>query len=213
LLTIGLITAVIGDLLLWSLAHFSLPYPAFLLGMLVAGAAAGLLNSETAKVMQGAVPAQRAGMAGGLTATSRFSGLLVGVAALGAVLAHVASRSFITGGVAAGLNAEKAAELAKRVTSGDVKGIIGTVPEALQASIGQIGSTAFADGFAAALLLAAAIAAVMALLTFALVNRAETMPVTVDRNPVSTTGLPITGMSRAGRSEPTTATERVGPAE
>lgn len=177
LLTVGLMTAVIGDLLLGALAHFSLPYPAFLFGMLVAGAGAGLLNSETAKVMQGAVPAQRAGMAGGLTATTRFVGLLVGIAALGAALAHVDSRSFIASGVAAGLDAEKAAELSKHVTS-DVEGIVGTVPEALRTSIRQIGNSAFADGFAAALLLAAAIAGVMALFTVLLVRRAETLPIT-----------------------------------
>src|SRR5260370_143829 len=70
-------------------------------------------------------------MASGLTATTRFVGLLVGIAALGAVLAQVASRSFIPGGVAAGLDAETAAELAKHVTSGDIPGIVGTVPEAL----------------------------------------------------------------------------------
>jgi EmrB/QacA subfamily drug resistance transporter len=182
LLTVGLMTAVIGDVLLWALADFSLPYPAFLCGMLVAGAAAGLLNSETAKVMQGAVPAQRAGMAGGLTATTRFAGLLVATAALGAMLAHVASRSFLAGGVAAGLDAEKAAELSKYVTSGDVGGIVGTVPEALRTSIWQIGNAAFADGFAAAMLLAAAVAATMALFTVLLVRRAETLPVTAGGN-------------------------------
>jgi MFS family permease len=180
LLTVGLMTTLIGNLLLWALAHFSLPYPAFLLGMLVAGAGAGLLNGETAKVMQGAVPAQRAGMAGGLTATTRFVGLLVGIAALGAVLAHAASRSFIASGVAAGLDAEKAAELAKHVTSGDVAGIVGTVPEALRTSVWQIGNAAFADGFAAAALLAAAVAAAMALFTVLLVRRAETLPVRGD---------------------------------
>jgi len=37
-------TTVIGNLLLWALAHSSLSYPAFLLGMLVAGAGAGLLH-------------------------------------------------------------------------------------------------------------------------------------------------------------------------
>jgi hypothetical protein len=179
LLTVGLMTTLIGNLLLWTLARFSLPYPAFLVGMLVAGAGAGLLNSETTKVMQGAVPAQRAGMASGLTATTRFVGLLVGIAALGAVLAQVASRSFIARGVAAGLDAETAAELAKHVTSGDVVGIVGTVPEALRASVWQIGNAAFADGFAAAALLAAAVAAAMALFTVLLLRRAETLPVTL----------------------------------
>jgi EmrB/QacA subfamily drug resistance transporter len=207
LLTVGLITTLIGNLLLWALVHFSLPYPAFLLGMLVAGAAAGLLNSETAKVMQGAVPAQRAGMAGGLTATSRFVGLLVGVAALGAVLAHVASRSLIAGGVAAGLDAGKAAELSRRVTSGDVRGIVGAVPEALRTSIWQIGNTAFADGFAAALLLAAAIAAAMALLTLLLVRRAETSPVTSGSN------IPASQIHHSHTGESLTSHDRVGLAE
>jgi len=182
LLTVGLVTAVVGDLLLWALAHFSLPYPAFMLGMLVAGAGAGLLNSETAKVMQGAVPPQRAGMAGGLTATSRFVGLLVGVAAFGAVLVHVASRNFIASGVAAGLDAAKAAELSRRVTSGDVAGFVGALPQALQTGIRQIGNAAFADGFAAALLLAAALAAAMALVTLLLVRHTETLPVTGSNN-------------------------------
>ena len=106
LLTVGLMTTVIGNLLLWALAHSSLSYPAFLLGMLVAGAGAGLLNSETTKVMLGAVPAQRAGMASGLTATTRYIGVLVGVAALGAVLTQIASRRFISGGVEAGLGGD-----------------------------------------------------------------------------------------------------------
>jgi EmrB/QacA subfamily drug resistance transporter len=176
-LIVGLMTSLVGNLLLWALARFTLSYPAFVLGMLVAGAGAGLLNSETTKVMQGAVPAQRAGMASGLTATTRFIGLLVGIAAFGDVLAHVASRSFVAGSVAAGLDAETAAELAKHVTSGDIGGIIGTVPEALRASVWQLGNVAFADGFAAATLLAAAVAAAMALATALLVRRVETLPV------------------------------------
>jgi EmrB/QacA subfamily drug resistance transporter len=181
LLTAGLMTTLIGNVLLWSLAHFSLPYPAFLLGMLVAGAGAGLLNSETAKVMQGAVPAQRAGMAGGLAATTRFVGLLVGIAALGAVLAHVASRSFINASVAVGLDPGKASELSKHITSGDVGRIISAVPAALRTSIWHIGSAAFGDGFAAATLLAAAIAAAMALLTLVWIPRNATLPVTCRR--------------------------------
>jgi EmrB/QacA subfamily drug resistance transporter len=208
LLTVGLMTTLIGNLLLWVLAHFSLRYPAFLFGMLIAGAAAGLLNSETAKVMQGAVPAQRAGMAGGLTATTRFVGLLVGIAALGAILAHVASRSFIASGVAAGLDSEKAAELSKHVTSGDVRGIVGTVPEALRTSIGQIGNAAFANGFAAATLLAAAIAAAMALLTLVLVRRGETLPVTDGSN-----HLPASEFRHSHTSESLTSYDRVGQAE
>jgi hypothetical protein len=128
--------------------------------------------------MQGAVPVQRAGMASGLTATTRMAGLLVGIAALGAVLAQVASRSLMARSVAAGLDAETATKLAGHAASGDVAGIIGTVPEAVRASVWQIVNAAFADGFAAAALLAAAVAAAMALFTVLLVRHTETLPVT-----------------------------------
>jgi len=176
LLTAGLGVALIANLLLWGLAHFSLPYPAFVLGMLVAGAAAGLLNSETAKVMQGAIPAQRAGMAGGLAATTRFVGLLIGTAAFGAVLAHGASQSFIGAGLSVGLDGEKATELSRAVISGDFAAQVDALPSALQAIIRQIGASAFADGFAAGTLLAGGVAAGGALLTLLLVRRAETLP-------------------------------------
>jgi hypothetical protein len=56
------------------------------------------------------------------------------------------------------------------VTSGDVAGIVDTVPEALRASIWHIGNVAFAYGFAAALL-AAVVAAAMALFTMLLVRQ------------------------------------------
>jgi hypothetical protein len=115
--------------------------------------------------------AQRAGMAGGFTATSRFVGPLVRFAALGAAMAHVASGNFIASGVAAGSMLGRRAELAERVTSGDVRGIVGTVAETLRTSIWQIDNAAFADGFATPLLLAAAIAAATALLTRLLVRR------------------------------------------
>src|SRR5258708_28313585 len=49
LLTVGLMTTLIGNLLLWALARSSLPYPAFLLGLPVAGAGPGLLNTQTPK--------------------------------------------------------------------------------------------------------------------------------------------------------------------
>ena len=100
------------------------------------------------------------------------------------------------------------AELAKRVTSGDVAGIVGTVPEALRTSVGQIGKVAFADGFAAATLLAAAIAAAMALLTLLLVRRAETLPVTGGSN-----HLPASESRDSHTGEPLTSHDRVGLAE
>jgi nitrate/nitrite transporter NarK len=183
LLTFGLMTTLLGNLLLYGFAHAGMSYPVFLIGMLVAGVGAGLLNSETAKVMQGAVPAQRAGMASGLASTTRFVGLLLGVAGFGAVLARVVSRHFISAGAALGLDPEFAAHAAKRVASGDLTGVMTGVPTRLQTQVHAAGWAAFAGGFAAASLVAAAVAALTGFLTYILVRSADTAPIADEEVP------------------------------
>lgn len=180
LLTFGLMTTLLGNLLLYGFAHAGMSYPAFLIGMLVAGVGAGLLNGETAKVMQGAVPAQRAGMASGLASTTRFVGLLLGVAGFGAVLAQVISRQFMRRGAALGLEPRFLVHAARQVAAGDLTGVIANVPAGLQAQVHAAGGAAFAGGFAAASLVAAAVAAVTGLLTYTLVRSADTAPVAQD---------------------------------
>jgi hypothetical protein len=130
--------------------------------------------------MQGAVPAQRAGMALGLASTTRFVGLLLGVAGLGAVLARVVSRQFISAGAALGLEPTFAAHAAKQVASGDLTGVMTDVPARLQIQVHAAGLTAFARGFAAASLVAAAVAALTGLLTYILVRSADTAPMAED---------------------------------
>jgi EmrB/QacA subfamily drug resistance transporter len=174
LLTVDLSTTVVGDLLLYAFAFAHVAYSVFILGMLVAGAGAGLLNSETTKVMQGAVPAQRAGMASGLTATTRFVGLLLSVAGVGAVLSQGVTRQFLAARAVQSLDPDLAAAAAKRVASGDLTGVIGTVPEALQVQIHAAAATAFANGFGAASLVAAIVAAITGALAFGLVRVADT---------------------------------------
>jgi len=75
--------AVLADLAYWTAA----------IGMFITGSGAGLLNSETAKAQVSSVPPERAGMASGLASTTRFIGIIAGVAGLGAVLAAVAEAS------------------------------------------------------------------------------------------------------------------------
>lgn len=91
--------------------------------MLIAGIGAGLLNGETVKVLGGTVSPERAGMAAGLASTTRFIGILIGVAELDAILSNVARSSFIASATAICLD-ESASEIAaKRVTSGDLAGM------------------------------------------------------------------------------------------
>ena len=127
-------------------------------------------------VMQSAVLAHRAGMASGLSATTRFTGLLLGVAALGAVLSDSVARRFVTASTALGVDPEMAAAAAKRVAAGDLTGATAGVPAALQAHLHAAASQAFAGGFAEASLVAAAVAAMAGVLAFTLVRPADPAP-------------------------------------
>jgi EmrB/QacA subfamily drug resistance transporter len=91
-LSVGLGVVVIGNVAAWWVASRGLGYSAFVVSMLVMGTGAGVLNGETVKVFGGSVPPERAGMASGLASTTRFIGILVAVAGLGAILSYVAQR-------------------------------------------------------------------------------------------------------------------------
>src|SRR6202012_5560125 len=111
----GLGVAMVGNLLFSSVARAQLTYSLFLISMLVAGAGAGLLNGQTVKVLGGAVPLERAGMASGLASTTRFIGILVSVAAMGAILSNVVDRHFTTAAMNAGLDGATTRQVVKRV--------------------------------------------------------------------------------------------------
>jgi hypothetical protein len=162
-------TTFIGDLSLFWFAKIGAAYPVFAIGMIVVGAGAGLLNSETSKAMQGAVPPQRSGMASGLTSTTRFTGLLLAVAGLGVTLSSNVTRHFVAAVTALGLDAHVAAAAATRVASGDQAGTIANLPVSVRPHVLAAASAAFANGFAAARLVAAIVTAIAGLLTFSLV--------------------------------------------
>lgn len=176
LLTLALAITAAGNALMHLLAGSRASYPVFAIGMFIAGIGAGMLNSESVKVMQGAVPAQRAGMASGITATTRFVGLLVGVAALGAVLAAGVSRRFMASADLHGLDTGLVAAAARRVASGDINGVIGALGMQAQDAIHAAAAAAFAGGFADTSLIAAGVAAISCMLAFVLVRAAETAP-------------------------------------
>jgi hypothetical protein len=144
--------------------------------MLVAGCGAGLLNGQTVKVLQGAVPEDRAGMASGIASTTRFIGILVSVAALGAVLADVARDRFVVGATKIGLSADTAREAAARVTSGDLSGLLAAAPPGVREPLRSVALAAYGAGFASAALVAACVAFAACLLAFGLISGEETAP-------------------------------------
>jgi EmrB/QacA subfamily drug resistance transporter len=173
MLTSGLVVTFVGDLLFWVIARADLGYTSFVISMLIAGAGAGVLNGETVKVLSGSVPPERSGMASGLASTTRFIGILMGVAGLGAVLSNVARNSFLDAASAIGLNSDVAEAAAKRVISGDLAGMLSSVPGDIRDQVHSMALSSFADGFAAASLLAAVAALVASVLTWRFVGAEE----------------------------------------
>jgi len=177
LLTTGPGIAMAGNILFAIFAYLHLPYYIFVLSMLVAGCGAGLLNGQTVKVIAGAVPENRAGMASGLASTTRFVGILISVAVLGVILSDVANRHFVMVATRLGLDQTAAEAAAKKVTSGDLDGMVASVPQNLRAALRSTGLTAYSSGFGEASILAAVIALLACALTFRYVRFADTAPV------------------------------------
>jgi EmrB/QacA subfamily drug resistance transporter len=176
MLASGLAVTCVGNLLFWTVARADFSYPVFVASMLVAGIGAGLLNGETVRVLQGAVPADRAGMASGLASTTRFIGILVAVAGLGAVLSRTTATAFSSTARAVGLGADVAKDAAAHVTSGDLNGALQLLPTALRETLEKAASRSFSEGFASASLVAALVAAIAFVLTYWLVSSRETAP-------------------------------------
>lgn len=177
MLSVGLLITFCGNILFWLVARADLPYSVFLVSMLVAGIGAGLLNGKTVQVLESAVPEERAGMASGLASTTRFLGILLSVAALGAILSSVAHRSFVTAAGSLGLDRGSAELAAKRVTTGDLEGMLSALPAGIRDALRVAGLSSFSQGFAAASLFAACIAAGACALTILLVSSANTSPI------------------------------------
>ena len=176
LLTAGLLVTAAGNALTAWLVGEQAGYLAVAAGMALTGCGAGLLNGETAKVSMSVIPPERGGMASGIGATLRFTGLVVGITALGAVLIDRTRSHFAASlsGLGAGLPPLHA--LVSRVVSGDLPGALAGLPPSVAQRLQHIARDSFAAGFSTVLMCAAGIAAVAALASWLLVSAAETSP-------------------------------------
>jgi hypothetical protein len=144
-------------------------YSAMLGEMLVTGLGAGMLNGEVVKVGMSVVPSERAGMASGISATVRFSGIAVGFAVLGAILFARISSTVMTG--LPNASASERIGLIRDIAAGNLSGeISGAVPRAILKALAM---DSFGDGYRAILLAAAAFAALCAVLSWLLIRSNE----------------------------------------
>ncbi len=161
ILSFGLGVVALGDAFIAAAVLAGFGYWGAATGMAITGMGAGLLNGETTKAQISAMPPERAGMASGIAGATRFVGIIVGIAGLGAVLAAVAERSLRRLGPAQvpGRGIDWHA-LSLRIMGGDASGGLSVLSPQARAAIGHAVDTSVAHGFGAALAVGAVVAMV-----------------------------------------------------
>ena len=177
ILCFGLVLAALGDAVIAATVLTGFGYWATAIGMFITGSSAGLLNSETAKAQVNAVPAERAGMASGISGATRFVGIISGLAGLGAVIAAVSESSLRRQGalLVPGQTVDWHA-LNLRIVGGDLNGGLSTLPVEIQTVIRYAVHQSVAAGFGAALAVGAVLAVVSGAFSWWLIRAANTTP-------------------------------------
>jgi EmrB/QacA subfamily drug resistance transporter len=166
ILALGLGVVAAGNFLA-AAGAYSMSLPFLFSGMFVLGTGGGLLNGETQKAIMGSVPPHRAGMASGISTTSRFSGILLGFAVLSGVLATSAR------GLLASANSSR--PFSNAVVAGDLPRALAMIPAASRTSAGHMAQQAYSTGFATALMVAGVCSAVAAVIVLGLMRHRAIM--------------------------------------
>jgi Major Facilitator Superfamily len=184
-LAVGLGLVAIG-LILTSFEIAGFHYGVILASMLIASFGAGILNAEVTKVGMTVIPADRAGMASGVASTVRISGIVVGFAALGAIM-YARIKDGVTSGFA-GMSSMIQSTAMHDLASGAVTKnatLIDGYPLAL------LERHIFVAGYQAAIVAAALIAMVAALLAWCLISPTETSGYRGDVPGAEALGIPM----------------------
>jgi EmrB/QacA subfamily drug resistance transporter len=166
----GLLLVGVGDLLgavlVWTLAA----WPALLPGFLLVGVGIGLATAPLGSAGTGAVPAARAGMAGGAVYTARQVGVAFGVALLGSVFAGA------TGSSLAGRGAGSAAH---DVVGGRTAQVLAAAPVSARPALEGAVRAAVAHGMASLLAVAGLAGLLGATVAWTVVRGRRTAPASV----------------------------------
>jgi hypothetical protein len=152
-----------------SIAAHSGGFAVLIAGMALLGSGGGLLNGETQKAIMGTVPRDRAGMASGISTTSRFSGILLGFSGLGAVLAVSVHDAVLRN--LANANVPAAPGFVDRIVAGDFERAAQLYPQSVVQSVAHLARTGYGAGFGNAFLAAAVFALAAAVIVFCSMRR------------------------------------------
>ena len=146
-------------------------WTALVVGFVLSGVGAGLVNPTLAEAAIGVVPRRLAGVATGINNTFRQIGIAVGIAVLGALFQSRVEAS-LDDRLAAGPESLRSSsdQLAEALASGSPQAVAAAAPDGTEAFVATAGRDAFISGLNDILLVAAVIAFSGAVLTFLLVR-------------------------------------------
>jgi EmrB/QacA subfamily drug resistance transporter len=171
LLVIGLALVSTG-LLLTGLRIGLLRYIPIFESMLIASMGAGILNGQIAKVGMTVIPVERAGMASGVSGTMRFSGIVVGFAALGAILFQRIEANVARALPALTLDDRMA--ITRSIANGSIHSAIPLIEA--RGGAASIATESLGYGYEGVLLAAGIVAVIATALCWALISARETAP-------------------------------------
>ncbi|CAB3798085.1 MFS transporter [Pararobbsia alpina] len=172
LLSIGLSVIGLGNLLTAFVAGDA-HYWLVAIGMAVTGCGAGVLNGDTQKAIMAGVPANRTGMASGISTTTRFTAIVTSVGVLGAVLAARTQSALgvnLAGKPAAASHVD--GNFMSRVLAGDLAHATAQLTPATKDLLAGAARSSFASGFSSALCVAGVLAMAIATAVWLLSSRA-----------------------------------------
>ncbi len=185
MLSIGLVGVGVGLLLMGGISAGD-EWTTLLGGMLVAGAAVGLLNPVIADVAVSVVPKERSGMAAGINDTFRQVGVSVGIAVWGAVFIGRGANKVaeVTAGTPNATGGHPR-QLVEAASSGDLQHVLNTVPPGARQSVAHAAREGFLTGLNDVLLLGGVVALAGAVLALWLVREDD-----IEREAVEPERLP-----------------------
>ncbi|WP_407945624.1 MFS transporter [Paraburkholderia elongata] len=172
-LSIGLALVGAGNLLTAVVAG-GRQYWLVAVGMIVTGVGAGILNGDTQRAIMACVPSHRTGMASGISTTTRFTAIVTSVGVLGAVLSW-RTQSLLDQSMAGegAVRAKLGGTFISDLLAGDTAHAVSQLAPAVRVAVENSASASFAGGFAATLMVAAALALVVACVVWLLAGRPD----------------------------------------
>jgi predicted MFS family arabinose efflux permease len=171
LISSGFVLIAIGLLLMRGLTVSS-SWTHLVIGMVVAGIGAGLVNVPLVSTAVGVVHPSRAGMASGINSTLRQTGIAAGVAILGTIFA-TQIRSSVLAHLSATPLAAHATALAQAISTGGATQAIGSAPGALRTTVAAAAQQAFVDGLNLILLVGVFVACASAIASVLLIRERD----------------------------------------